>query len=130
MNLAQWASRHRRSILFLLAVIIGGSGFTLGPVIGAAVSVVLPEVLSGLAEYRLQMQAGGGSFPIIVTDPADATREVCSCFYVKIEVGPKVPLPRAPCPRCLATRSWGSWAAAAWRSFTRPGSSSPTASWR
>jgi len=42
-----------QSILFLLAVIVGGAGSTLGPVIGAAVSVVLPETLSGLAEYRL-----------------------------------------------------------------------------
>jgi branched-chain amino acid transport system ATP-binding protein len=42
-----------QSILFLLAVIVGGEGWVLGPVIGAAVSVVLPELLSGLAEYRL-----------------------------------------------------------------------------
>ncbi len=42
-----------QSILFLLAVIVGGAGWTLGPVIGAVVSVVLPEMLSWLAEYRL-----------------------------------------------------------------------------
>lgn len=42
-----------QSILFLLAVIVGGSGWVLGPVIGAAVTVMLPELLSGLAEYRL-----------------------------------------------------------------------------
>ncbi|WP_296519703.1 branched-chain amino acid ABC transporter ATP-binding protein/permease [Rhodoplanes sp.] len=42
-----------QSILFLLAVIVGGAGFVFGPVIGATVSVVLPELLSGLAEYRL-----------------------------------------------------------------------------
>lgn len=42
-----------QSILFLLAVIIGGAGWTLGPVVGAIVSVVLPELLSSLAEYRL-----------------------------------------------------------------------------
>ena len=47
-----------QSILFLLAVIVGGAGFTLGPVIGAAISVVLPEVLSGLAEYRLLFFGG------------------------------------------------------------------------
>ncbi|MBK5957684.1 ABC transporter [Rhodoplanes elegans] len=42
-----------QSILFLLAVVVGGAGAVFGPVIGAAISVVLPELLSGLAEYRL-----------------------------------------------------------------------------
>ena len=42
-----------QSILFLFAVIVGGAGWTFGPVVGAFVSVVLPELLSGLAEYRL-----------------------------------------------------------------------------
>jgi len=42
-----------QSILFLFAVVVGGTGFTFGPVVGALVSVVLPELLSGLAEYRL-----------------------------------------------------------------------------
>jgi len=42
-----------QSILFLLAVIVGGAGWVLGPVIGAIVTVVSPELLSGLAEYRL-----------------------------------------------------------------------------
>ena len=52
-----------QSILFLLAVIVGGAGWTLGPVIGAIVSVVMPEMLSWLAEYRLlffgSLLAGG-----------------------------------------------------------------------
>ena len=42
-----------QSILFLFAVIVGGAGWTFGPVVGALVSVVLPELLSSLAEYRL-----------------------------------------------------------------------------
>ena len=42
-----------QSILFLLAVVIGGAGWTLGPVVGAAITVVLPELISNLAEYRL-----------------------------------------------------------------------------
>ncbi len=42
-----------QSILFLLAVIVGGAGWVLGPVVGAAISVIGPELLSGLAEYRL-----------------------------------------------------------------------------
>jgi ABC-type branched-subunit amino acid transport system ATPase component/ABC-type branched-subunit amino acid transport system permease subunit len=42
-----------QSILFLLAVIIGGSGWVFGPAVGAVVTVMLPELLSGFAEYRL-----------------------------------------------------------------------------
>ena len=42
-----------QSILFLLAVIVGGAGWVLGPLVGAAISVIGPELLSGLAEYRL-----------------------------------------------------------------------------
>jgi branched-chain amino acid transport system ATP-binding protein len=42
-----------QSILFLLAVIVGGAGWTLAPVVGAGVIVVLPELIAALAEYRL-----------------------------------------------------------------------------
>jgi ABC-type branched-subunit amino acid transport system ATPase component/ABC-type branched-subunit amino acid transport system permease subunit len=42
-----------QSILFLLAVVVGGAGRTWGPLIGAATVGFLPEVLAGLAEYRL-----------------------------------------------------------------------------
>jgi branched-chain amino acid transport system ATP-binding protein len=42
-----------QSILFLLAVMVGGAGWVFGPVVGAAVTVMLPEFLSGMAEYRL-----------------------------------------------------------------------------
>jgi ABC-type branched-subunit amino acid transport system ATPase component/ABC-type branched-subunit amino acid transport system permease subunit len=42
-----------QSILFLLAVVVGGAGYTLGPVLGAVVTVVLPELIASVAEYRL-----------------------------------------------------------------------------
>jgi ABC-type multidrug transport system fused ATPase/permease subunit len=42
-----------QSILFLLVVMIGGADRTLGPLLGALVVVLLPEVLSFLAGYRL-----------------------------------------------------------------------------
>jgi len=42
-----------QSILFLLVVLIGGSGTILGPLVGAIVVVLLPEFLSFLAGYRL-----------------------------------------------------------------------------
>ncbi len=41
------------SIEFLLVVIVGGAGLVLGPLLGAMVVVLMPEFLSGLAEYRL-----------------------------------------------------------------------------
>ena len=42
-----------QSILLLFGVMIGGAGSALGPVIGAVLVVLLPELLSDLAEYRL-----------------------------------------------------------------------------
>jgi len=42
-----------QSILFLFACMVGGAGWVLGPAMGAAITVVLPELLSSLAEYRL-----------------------------------------------------------------------------
>lgn len=42
-----------QSILFVLSVIVGGAGTTLGPLIGAGVTVVLPELIASVAEYRL-----------------------------------------------------------------------------
>ncbi|GJD56399.1 ATP-binding cassette domain-containing protein [Methylobacterium dankookense] len=42
-----------QSILFVLSVVVGGAGTVLGPLFGALVTVLLPESLAGLAEYRL-----------------------------------------------------------------------------
>jgi branched-chain amino acid transport system ATP-binding protein len=42
-----------QSILFVLVVMIGGATFLAGPLVGAAIVVLLPEALAGLAEYRL-----------------------------------------------------------------------------
>ncbi|MEC5386628.1 branched-chain amino acid ABC transporter ATP-binding protein/permease [Uliginosibacterium sp. H3] len=42
-----------QSILFVLVVMIGGSGTLLGPIVGAILVGVLPELLSSLEEYRL-----------------------------------------------------------------------------
>ena len=47
-----------QSILFILAVVVGGAGTLLGPVVGACIVVLLPEVLSGMAEYRLLVFGG------------------------------------------------------------------------
>ncbi|MDM0104818.1 branched-chain amino acid ABC transporter ATP-binding protein/permease [Variovorax sp. J22R24] len=42
-----------QSILFVLVVVIGGSGSIAGPLVGAILVALLPEVLSSLEEYRL-----------------------------------------------------------------------------
>lgn len=47
-----------QSILYLFAVILGGAGTVLGPLVGALVTVLLPEFLAGLAEYRLLFFGG------------------------------------------------------------------------
>ncbi len=42
-----------QSILFLLVVMIGGADRVFGPLVGALIVVLLPELLSWLAQYRL-----------------------------------------------------------------------------
>lgn len=44
-----------QSILFVLAVIVGGAGTLFGPLLGALLIVLLPEMLADFAEYRLLM---------------------------------------------------------------------------
>lgn len=41
------------SILFLLALLFGGLGHVAGPVVGSLMLTLLPEILTGLTEYRL-----------------------------------------------------------------------------
>ncbi len=41
------------SITFVLMVLVGGQGSATGPLLGALVVVLMPELLSALAEYRL-----------------------------------------------------------------------------
>src|SRR6202034_2794649 len=42
-----------QSILFLLVVMLGGADRLLGPLVGACVVVLLPELLATLGQYRL-----------------------------------------------------------------------------
>ena len=42
-----------QSILFLLVVMVGGADRVLGPIVGALVVVLLPELLATLGQYRL-----------------------------------------------------------------------------
>ncbi|MDB5758326.1 MAG: transporter, partial [Burkholderia sp.] len=47
-----------QSILFMLVVVVGGAGAVTGPLAGALVVGLLPELLSALAEYRLLFFGG------------------------------------------------------------------------
>lgn len=42
-----------QSILFVLVVMLGGSGSVAGPLVGAIIVGLLPELLAGMEEYRL-----------------------------------------------------------------------------
>jgi len=47
-----------QSILFVLAVVVGGAGTVFGPLLGAILIVLVPELLSSMAEMRLLLFAG------------------------------------------------------------------------
>ena len=46
------------SILFLVTIIFGGLGTIIGPIVGTAILVILPEVLQRFAHYRLIVYGG------------------------------------------------------------------------
>ena len=46
------------SILFLLALLFGGEGRVAGPVVGSLVLTLLPELLTGMVDYRLILYGG------------------------------------------------------------------------
>lgn len=47
-----------KSILFLIGVIVGGSGTKWGPVVGTVIVVLLPQVFQGLVDYHLMIFGG------------------------------------------------------------------------
>ena len=61
-----------QSILFLFSVVLGGVATTLGPLFGAIVTVSLPEILSGLAQYRL-LFFGGLMLAVLLIAPSGIT---------------------------------------------------------
>ncbi|MGE3066133.1 MAG: ATP-binding cassette domain-containing protein [Hyphomicrobiaceae bacterium] len=91
-----------QSILFLLAVMVGGAGTTFGPVIGAAVVVVLPEMLAGLAEYRLLI-FGALLFAVLRLAPAGIAGLIEGLFR-RVGEGAAAPPPRADIASVLQPR--------------------------
>jgi len=76
-----------RSILFLLVVIIGGTGTVLGPVAGALVVVLLPEFLSALAEYRVLFM-GVLLLAALLIAPRGIVGEIARRFH---KINPRTP---------------------------------------
>jgi ABC-type branched-subunit amino acid transport system ATPase component/ABC-type branched-subunit amino acid transport system permease subunit len=68
-----------QSILFVLVVIIGGAGSVAGPLVGAAIVVLLPEALAGLAEYRL-LFFGALLLAVLLAAPDGVTGAVLRFF--------------------------------------------------
>ena len=57
-SLAPDTFQFNTSVFFLLIVVFGGPGRLIGPAIGAAILVFLPELLHGVAQYRLIAYGG------------------------------------------------------------------------
>jgi branched-chain amino acid transport system permease protein len=57
-SLAPDTFQFNTSVLFLLIVVFGGPGRLIGPAVGAAILVFLPELLHGVAQYRLIAYGG------------------------------------------------------------------------
>jgi ABC-type branched-subunit amino acid transport system ATPase component/ABC-type branched-subunit amino acid transport system permease subunit len=115
------------SISFLTAVILGGRGTLLGPVLGAATLVFLPDLLAGLAEYRLLLFGAlllfciyflpRGIAGLVLTlaarlRPGSAARPAPALAAEDATAPPAVPRPAASDGAALAERSGADrWAA-------------------
>lgn len=80
-----------QSILFILAVVVGGSGTLLGPVIGAGIVVLLPEFLSELAEYRLLI-FGGLLLGVLWAAPRGVVGTITRLFEIEPAEAARPPL--------------------------------------
>jgi ABC-type branched-subunit amino acid transport system ATPase component/ABC-type branched-subunit amino acid transport system permease subunit len=80
-----------QSILFVLVVIVGGVERTYGPVIGAVIVVGIPEMLSGLAEYRVLL-SGVLMLAVLLFAPGG----IASAFAARFLRKPEPDAPAAP----------------------------------
>jgi ABC-type branched-subunit amino acid transport system ATPase component/ABC-type branched-subunit amino acid transport system permease subunit len=89
-----------QSILLLFAVMIGGAGSAIGPIIGALLVVLLPELLSDLAEYRL-LAFGLLLFAVLRLAPngvAGLIGQFISRFLPRLAATPQVAASAVPDP--------------------------------
>jgi ABC-type branched-subunit amino acid transport system ATPase component len=71
-----------QSIIFLLMLMIGGVGYAAGPLLGALVVILLPELLSMLAEYRLIFF--GGLLLIVLLIAPNGIAGTLATFWQKV----------------------------------------------
>ena len=67
------------SIIFVLVVMAGGQGTVSGPLVGAAIVVLLPEALSSLADYRL-LFFGALLFAVLLIAPRGVVGALAARF--------------------------------------------------
>jgi len=89
-----------QSILFVLAVVVGGAGTVAGPLAGAAIVVLLPELLAGLAEYRL-LFFGALLLAVLLVAP-DGVVGAASRFFSRRRAARTVAGGEPPAPRVRA----------------------------
>jgi ABC-type branched-subunit amino acid transport system ATPase component/ABC-type branched-subunit amino acid transport system permease subunit len=94
-----------QSILFLLVVMLGGADRLLGPLIGACIVVLLPELLATLGQYRLLFV---GALMLVVLRLAPVGLVGVVARLVPTKVREAVPQPRADIRRFLAAGATGS----------------------
>ena len=75
-----------QSILYLLVVMLGGADTVLGPLIGACVVVLLPEMLAALGEYRL-LFVGVLMLLVLRVAPVGLVGIAARLFPAKVSVG-------------------------------------------
>ena len=98
-----------QSILFVLVVMIGGAGSVAGPLVGAIIVGLLPELLSGLEEYRL-LFFGAMLLLVLWVAPdgvAGLVRRLRERLLPRSAVAAarRLPAPRWPCPPAPASPS-------------------------
>jgi len=93
-----------QSILFLLVVMLGGADRVLGPLIGACVVVLLPELLATLGQYRLLFV---GLLMLIVLRLAPVGLVGVAARLMPAKVGAAMPREQCDISRFLAAGATG-----------------------
>jgi branched-chain amino acid transport system permease protein len=85
------------SILYLTMNVVGGMGTLAGPVVGALVFTVLPELLRPFAEYK-EFIAGALLLGFLVFLPTGIVGLTERAWFHRVRRAPTAPLPAAPAP--------------------------------
>ncbi len=93
-----------QSILFVLVVMLGGAGSVAGPLVGAVIVGLLPELLSSLEEYRLLLF--GGLLLLVLWVAPDGATGLWRRLRLRLRTAPTgVATPSAAGAATLASRA-------------------------